>query len=116
MQSVEVTQKPCFSPLLRHYTLQEFWALAEPKNRYHYDLIGGMLFMVPPPAPPHGTLDASLAASLHHYLKSNNIPGQVHHPREALYVDDEKGNLSRAGHDVRVNRAEPRDGPEAHLG
>jgi Uma2 family endonuclease len=88
MQSVEVTQEPFFSPLLRHYTLQEFWALAEPEDRYHYDLIGGLLFVVPPPAPPHGTLDARLAASLHHHLKSNNISGQVHHPREAIYVDE----------------------------
>lgn len=91
MQSIEVAQPPFFSPLIRHYTLQEFWALAEPEDRYHYDLIGGWLFMVPPPAPPHGTLDARLAASLHHHLNSNNIRGQVHHPREAMYVDDERG-------------------------
>jgi len=91
MQSVEVTQAPLFSPLLHRYTLQEFWALAEPEDRYHYDLIGGTLFMVPPPAPPHGTLDARIAASLHHYLKSNDIPGRVHHPREAIYIDEEMG-------------------------
>ena len=88
MQSVEVTQAPLFSPLLQRYTLQEFWALAEPEDRYHYDLIGGTLFMVPPPTSPHGTLDARLASSLHHHLKSNNISGQVHHPREAIYVDE----------------------------
>lgn len=91
MHSIEVTEEPFFSPLLRRYTLQEFWALAEPEDRYHYDLIGGLLFMVPPPAPPHGSLDARLAASLHDHLKSNNIAGQVHHPREAIYVDEEMG-------------------------
>lgn len=91
MQSVEVTQEPFFSPLLRRYTLQEFWALAEPEDRYHYDLIGGLLFMVPPPAPPHGSLDARIAASLHHYLQSNRVLGQVHHPREAIYIDEEMG-------------------------
>jgi len=91
MQSVEVTQEPFFSPLLRRYTLQEFWALAEPEDRYHYDLIGGLLFMVPPPAPPHGSLDARIAASLHHYLQSNSVLGQVHHPREAIYIDEEMG-------------------------
>jgi Uma2 family endonuclease len=89
MQSVEVTQKPCFSPLLRHYTLQEFWALAEPEDRYHYDLIGGWLFMVPPPAPPHGTIDARLAKSLHAFLFSNKIEGEVHHPREPIYRSSE---------------------------
>lgn len=91
MQSIEVAQAPFFSPLLHQYTLQEFWALAEPEDRYHYDLIGGWLFMVPPPAPPHGTLDARLAASLHDYIKSNQIIGQVHHPREAIYLDEEMG-------------------------
>jgi Uma2 family endonuclease len=91
MHSVEVTEEPFFSPLLRCYTLQEFWALAEPEDRYHYDLIGGLLFMVPPPASPHGSLDARLAASLHDHLKSNNISGEVHHPRTAIYIDEEMG-------------------------
>jgi Uma2 family endonuclease len=47
--------------------------------------------MVPPPAPPHGSLDARLAASLHDHLKSNHIPGEVHHPRQAIYIDEEMG-------------------------
>lgn len=91
MQSVEVTIEPLFSPLLHRYTLQEFWALAEPEDRYHYDLIGGVLFMVPPPAPPHCSLDARLAASLHDHLKSNHISGEVHHPRAAIYIAEEMG-------------------------
>lgn len=89
MQSVEATLKPCFSPLLRHYTLQEFWALAEPKDRYHYDLIGGLLFMVPPPAPPHGTIDSRLAKSLYGFLLPNKIEGEVHHPHEPIYRSSE---------------------------
>jgi Uma2 family endonuclease len=91
MHSIEVTEEPFFSPLLRRYTLQEFWTLAEPEDRYHYDLIGGLLFMVPPPAPPHCRLDARLAASLHYHLKSNHISGEVHHPRAAIYIDEEMG-------------------------
>jgi len=89
MQSIEVEQPPFFSPLIRRYTLQEFWALAEPNDRYHYDLIGGMLFMVPPPAPPHGTIDARLAKSLHGFLLGNKIEGEVHHPREPIYRSSE---------------------------
>lgn len=85
MQSIEVAQPPFFSPLIRSYTLQEFWALAEPEDRYHYDLIGGCLFMVPPPAPPHGTIDARLAKSLYEFLLGNKIEGEVHHPREPIY-------------------------------
>jgi Uma2 family endonuclease len=89
MQSVEVTQKPCLSPLQRRYTLQEFWALAEPKDRYHYDLIGGLLFMVPPPAPPHGSIDSRLNKSLVGFLLSNKLEGEVHHPHEPIYRSSE---------------------------
>lgn len=92
MQSVEVSQQPFFSPLLRRYTLQEFWALAEPKDRYHYDLIGGSLFMVPPPAPPHGSIDSRLNKLLVEFLLTNKLEGEVHHPREAIYVDEEMGS------------------------
>jgi len=45
---------PAFSPLLRRCTLEEFWKLPDPGDRAHYDLIGGNLFMVPPPDPPRG--------------------------------------------------------------
>jgi Uma2 family endonuclease len=91
MQSVEVPQQPFFSPLLRRYTLQEFWALAEPEDRYHYDLIGGLLFMVPPPAPPHGSIDSRLNKLLVEFLLTNKLEGEVHHPREAIYVDKQMG-------------------------
>ena len=47
--------------------------------------------MVPPPDPPHGSIDARLAASLHKHLESNNIVGEVHHPREAIYIDEVAG-------------------------
>jgi Uma2 family endonuclease len=85
MQSIEVAQPAFFSPLIRRYTLQEFWALAEPNDRYHYDLIGGMLFMVPPPAPPHGSIDSRLNRSLFGFLLDSKIEGEVHHPREPIY-------------------------------
>jgi Uma2 family endonuclease len=91
MQSVEVPQQPFFSPLLRRYTLQEFWALAEPEDRYHYDLIGGLLFMVPPPAPPHGSIDSRLVKLLVEFLLNNKLEGEVHHPREGIYIDEEMG-------------------------
>lgn len=85
MQSVEVKEEPVFSPLLRQYTLEEFWALPEPRDRNHYDLIGGCVFMVPPPAPPHGSIDSRLTKSLVGFLLSNNIEGEVHHPHEPIY-------------------------------
>lgn len=89
MQSVEVKEAPVFSPLLRQYTLQEFWALPEPEDRYHYDLIGGYLFMVPPPAPPHGRIDSRLTRSLAEHLYKYNLKGEVHHPHESIYISEE---------------------------
>ena len=80
--SVEVN----FSPLLRRYTLEEFWALPEREDHARYNLIGGYLFMVPPPNPPHGDVDALLVASLTEFLRTNKIEGRVHHPPEPIYV------------------------------
>lgn len=85
MQAVEVKEEPIFTPLLRRYTLQEFWALPEREDRCHYDLIGGYLFMVPPPAPPHGRIDSRLNKALVHFLLNHNIEGEVHHPHEPIY-------------------------------
>jgi Uma2 family endonuclease len=85
MATVEVKQEPVFSPLLHRYTLEEFWALPEPEDRFHYDLIGGYLFMVPPPAPPHGSIDSRLTKSLVGFLLVNKLEGEVHHPHEPIY-------------------------------
>jgi Uma2 family endonuclease len=74
-----------FSPLLRRYSLEELWALPEPADRARYELIGGVLFRVPPPEPPHGRLDARLNASLVSYLVALGRPGEVLHPRELLH-------------------------------
>ena len=43
--------------------------------------------MVPPPDPPHGNIDAKLASLLHDHLLQNHVAGQVHHPREAIYIE-----------------------------
>jgi Uma2 family endonuclease len=82
----ETTIEVNFSPLMRRYTLEEFWALPEPGDRAHYELIGGFLFMVPPPNPPHGDVDSHLTKSLIKFLLDNNIEGKVHHPRESIYI------------------------------
>lgn len=87
MESVDGKQEqPVFSPLLHRYTLQEFWDLAEPEDRYHYDLIGGHLFMVPPPDPPHGRIDSRLNRSLVAFLLKHELQGEVLHPREPIYT------------------------------
>ena len=86
---MQVLEKPIqvnFSPLQRRYTLEEFWALPEREDHARYNLIGGYLFMVPPPNPPHGDLDGRLNKSLVVFLAANNIDGQVHHPPEPIYI------------------------------
>ena len=91
MQALDTTPQVSFSPLLRSYTLEEFWALPEPDDRSHYELIGGFLFMVPPPDPPHGSIDSRLNRSLLQFLLAHDDPGEVHHPREAIYTESSRG-------------------------
>ncbi len=83
--SVEVN----FSPLQRRYTLEEFWALPAREDHARYNLIGGFLFMVPPPNPPHGDVASRMADSLFHFVRANKINGIVHYPPEAIYRDAE---------------------------
>jgi Uma2 family endonuclease len=83
-----ITNSISFSPLVKQYTLEEFWALPEPEDRAHYELIKGSLFMVPPPDWPHGDFDARLNESLISFLLAHGRPGRVLHPREAIYVED----------------------------
>lgn len=43
MQALDTASEVSFSPLLHSYTLEEFWALPDPDDRSHYELIGGFL-------------------------------------------------------------------------
>ncbi len=43
MQALDTATEVSFSPLLHSYTLEEFWALPDPDDRSHYELIGGFL-------------------------------------------------------------------------
>ena len=80
-----------FSPLFQRYTLEEFWELPDPDDRSHYELIGGHLFMVRPPDPPHDDLDARLNKWLVLFLTEKKIKGDVLHPRASIYRDVAEG-------------------------
>jgi Uma2 family endonuclease len=82
----ETTIEVNFSPLTRRYTLEEFWALPEPEGRAHYELIGGYLFIVPPPNPPHGSVASRMMRTLMAFLIANSIEGDVHFPRESVWL------------------------------
>lgn len=89
MQALETSVQVNFSPLRRRYTLEEFWALPEREDHARYNLIGGLLFMVPPPHPPHGDLAAQMARALFEFLLANKIEGKVHYPPEPIYRSGE---------------------------
>lgn len=80
--SIEVN----FSPLLRRYTLEEFWALPEREDHARYNLIGGFLFMVPPPNPSHGEVASRMNRTLMRFVLNNNIEGHVYFPPAPIYV------------------------------
>jgi len=75
-----------FSPLTRRYTLEEFWALPEREDHARYNLIGGFLFIVPPPKPPHGDVVSRTNKSLMRFLLNNNSDGDVYFPPAPIYV------------------------------
>lgn len=85
-KDISVDVEVNFSPLLRRYTLEEFWALPEREDHARYNLIGGYLFMVPPPNPPHGDVATRMTRSLLDFLIKHNIEGDEHHPPEPIYI------------------------------
>jgi len=92
MQVLQVPTQINFSPLSRRYTLEEFWALPEREDHARYNLIGGYLFMVPPPNPPHGDLATRMNSALMKFVHANYIDGEVHHPPEAIWLRHEEGS------------------------
>ena len=82
MQAFKPSDEVDFS---RRYTLEEFWALPEREDHARYELIGGYLYMVPPPNPPHGDLAAELARALFRFVDVNKIDGRIHFPPEPIY-------------------------------
>lgn len=89
MQVLESVQTNiAFSPLLRRYTLEELWALPEPDDRSHYELIEGVLQIVPPPKNVHDEIIALLSEALTIHIVSKDRLGKVFHPRASIYIED----------------------------
>jgi Uma2 family endonuclease len=74
------------SPLIRRYTLEEFWALDNPPGGGHYELIAGVLYMVPPPDWPHSTAVSRLNRRFSAYLDLHPELGELFVPRAALWT------------------------------
>jgi Uma2 family endonuclease len=76
------------SPLVKTYTLQEFWALPEPADRSTLELIKGVLYMSPPPDEAHDEIFGNLNRELQRALDRHGYGGTVYASRAALWIDD----------------------------
>jgi len=74
------------SPLVKTYTLEEFWKLEEPEERTKLELIAGVLFMTPPPDATHDAIVARVLRLLAAYLDSSQDGGTLYVPRAALWT------------------------------
>src|SRR5262245_51671231 len=77
---------PTTSPLVRRYRLDEFFALEPPPGGGHYELIGGVLYMVPPPKTPHDLAAAQLVRLLSRYQDAHADRCTLLVPRAAVWT------------------------------
>ncbi len=72
------------SPLVKTYTLEEFWELPEPPDHSKVELIAGVLYMTPPPGLPHSKVASRLNRLLADYLTNTGDNGSIHFPRTGI--------------------------------
>jgi Uma2 family endonuclease len=74
------------SPLVKTYTLEEFWALPEPPDHSKLELIAGVLYMTPPPGYTHDNAVSRLIRLLSDHLTKSGNPGTLYVPRAAIWT------------------------------
>src|SRR3982750_2359063 len=72
------------SPLVKTYTLEEFWELPEPPDHSKLELIAGVLYMTPPPGYLHNNAAAKLNRLLSNYLTKTEDKGTLYFPRTGI--------------------------------
>jgi Uma2 family endonuclease len=72
------------SPLVKTYTLEEFWELPEPPDHSKLELIAGVLYMTPPPGYLHNNAVSRLLVLLPDYLKRSGDKGKLFVPRAGI--------------------------------
>ena len=77
------------SPLVKTYTLQEFWDLPEPADHTKLELIKRVLYMTPRPDYRHNEAGAALNMHLQRALDRCGYSGMVYVARAAIWVDDD---------------------------
>jgi Uma2 family endonuclease len=74
------------SPLIKTYTLEEFWQLPDPPDRSKLELIAGVLYMTPPPEHTHDDVVERLLRLLTIYLSARGDGGKLYVPRAAIWT------------------------------
>jgi Uma2 family endonuclease len=72
------------SPLVKTYTLEEFWELPEPEDHSKLELIAGVLYMTPPPGYLHNNSVSRLIRLLADYLTKSGDKGKLYVPRAGI--------------------------------
>jgi Uma2 family endonuclease len=73
------------SPLVKTYTLEEFWELPEPPDHSKLELIAGVLYMTPPPGYLHENAVSRLLRLLADYLTKSGNKGTLFVPRAGIW-------------------------------
>ena len=76
------------SPLVKTYTLQEFWDLPEPADHTKLELIKGVLYMSPPPDFPHNEATSDFFVYLQKAIEQWGYRSKLYTNRAALWIDD----------------------------
>ena len=105
------------SPLVKTYTLEEFWELPEPPDHSKIELIAGVLYMTPPPGYLHDNAVSRIIRLFTKHLDQTGDQGTLYAPRAAIwtspntylepdlfYVSAEFNAFSFVGHMVRNKR------------
>jgi len=74
------------SPLVKTYTLEEFWQLPDPPDRSKLELIAGVLYMTPPPEYTHDYVVKRLNRLLTLHLVAVGDKGSLLLPRAAIWT------------------------------
>ena len=72
------------SPLVKTYTLEEFWELPEPPDHSKLELIAGVLYMTPAPGYLHMNSASRLSRLLNEYLIRSGDQGTLVYPRAGI--------------------------------
>src|SRR5258705_1794244 len=74
------------SPLVKTYTLEEFWELPEPPDHSKLNLMAGLLYMTPPPGYTHDNAVSRLIRLITTYLTVTGEQGTLYVPRAAIWT------------------------------